>query len=72
MSEQEIIQTVGLYAVALDSHSWDLFDAVIAADVVSDYPGGLFWSDLASFKAGFPAVGDGCKGCHEKFRAPLQ
>lgn len=53
MSEQEIIQTVGLYAVALDSHSWDLFDAVFAADVVSDYQGGLFWSDLASFKADF-------------------
>ena len=29
-------------------------------------------TDLASFKAAFPAVGDGCKGCHEKFRAPLQ
>ncbi|MDE2383905.1 MAG: cytochrome c [Alphaproteobacteria bacterium] len=29
-------------------------------------------ADLASFKAAFPAVGDGCKGCHEKFRAPLQ
>ncbi len=29
-------------------------------------------TDEASFKAAFPAVGDGCKGCHEKFRAPLQ
>ena len=56
MSEQEIIQTVGLYSVALDSHSWDLFDAIFAADVVSDYPGGLFWSDLASFKADFTAM----------------
>lgn len=53
MSEQEIIQTIGLYAAALDSHSWDLFDAVFAPDVVSDYPGGLYWTDLASFKADF-------------------
>jgi cytochrome c556 len=29
-------------------------------------------TDDASFKAAFPAVGDGCKGCHEKFRASLQ
>ena len=53
MSEQEVVQTVGLYAVALDSHSWDLFDAVFAPNVVSDYPGGLFWRDLAMFKADF-------------------
>ena len=53
MSEQEIIQTVGLYALALDSHSWDLFDAVFAAGVESDYPGGLHWRDLASFKGDF-------------------
>ena len=29
-------------------------------------------TDLAAFKAAFPADGAGCKGCHEKFRAPLQ
>ena len=29
-------------------------------------------SDLAGLKAVFPAVGAGCQGCHEKFRAPLQ
>jgi cytochrome c556 len=27
-------------------------------------------TDEASFKAAFPAVGEGCKGCHEKFRRP--
>ncbi len=26
-------------------------------------------TDEASFKAAFPAVGAGCQGCHEKFRA---
>jgi cytochrome c556 len=29
-------------------------------------------TDLASFKAAFPALGKGCQGCHEKFRAPLE
>ena len=27
-------------------------------------------TDEASFKAAFPAVGEGCKGCHDKFRRP--
>jgi cytochrome c556 len=27
-------------------------------------------TDDAGFKAAFPAVGEGCKGCHEKFRKP--
>ena len=29
-------------------------------------------TDEASFKAAFPALGDTCKNCHEKFRLPLQ
>ena len=29
-------------------------------------------SDLAGLKAAFPAVGAGCQGCHEKFRAAMQ
>lgn len=29
-------------------------------------------TDEAGFKAAFPAVGDGCKGCHDKFRRPKQ
>lgn len=56
MSEQEIIQTVGLYSVALDSHSWDLFDAIFAPNVEADYPAHLHWFDLASFKADFIAM----------------
>ena len=27
-------------------------------------------ADLAAFQAAIPALGDGCKGCHEKFRRP--
>jgi cytochrome c556 len=29
-------------------------------------------ADEASFKAALPAVGEGCKGCHEKFRLPME
>jgi cytochrome c556 len=29
-------------------------------------------TDDATFKAAFPAFGDSCKGCHEKFRAPKE
>lgn len=29
-------------------------------------------ADEAAFKAAFPAVGAGCQGCHEKFRAPKE
>jgi cytochrome c556 len=29
-------------------------------------------TDDASFKAAFPAVGGGCKNCHEKFRKPKE
>jgi cytochrome c556 len=29
-------------------------------------------TDEAGFKAAFPAVGNGCQGCHEKFRRPKE
>ncbi len=29
-------------------------------------------TDEASFKAAFPAFGEGCKGCHETFRRPKE
>ena len=29
-------------------------------------------TDEASFKAAFPEYGNGCKGCHEKFRRPKE
>jgi cytochrome c556 len=29
-------------------------------------------TDLAGLKAAFPAVGEGCKGCHDKFRRPKE
>jgi cytochrome c556 len=29
-------------------------------------------TDEASFKAAFPALGEACKGCHDKFRRPKE
>ncbi|MFN0193231.1 MAG: c-type cytochrome [Aestuariivirga sp.] len=29
-------------------------------------------ADEAAFKAAFPALGNGCQGCHEKFRRPKE
>lgn len=29
-------------------------------------------ADEAAFKAAFPALGEGCKGCHDKFRRPKE
>ncbi|MGH6819775.1 MAG: c-type cytochrome [Methylocella sp.] len=29
-------------------------------------------TDEASFKAAFPELGNGCKGCHDKFRRPKE
>jgi hypothetical protein len=49
----EIVDTLNMYAGALDSHSWDLFDAVFAANVEADYPGAMHWHDLPSFKRDF-------------------
>jgi len=51
--KEAITDVVNLYAIALDSHSWDLFDAIFMPDVVADYCHVLHWTDLASFKRDF-------------------
>lgn len=62
MSQDAIAAVINLYPVALDSHSWDLFDAIFTEDVESDYPGGLHWRDLASFKRDFAQMHEATKG----------
>jgi hypothetical protein len=52
----EIINTVNLYTVAVDSQTWDLFDQVFTADVRADFGGPAQWHDRASFKRDFAAV----------------
>lgn len=58
----EIINTVNLYTIAVDSQIWDLFDVAFAPDVRVDFGGPAQWHDLASLKRDFAAI-------HAPFRA---
>jgi ketosteroid isomerase-like protein len=50
----EIIEIINLYAFALDTHQWDLFDRVFTEDVVAVFvPAGSGWNGLNIFKASF-------------------
>jgi hypothetical protein len=66
VDKQAITEVVNLYSVAIDSHSWDLFDAIFTADVELDYCHVLGWSDLASFKRDFAAMHEPTVG-HQHF-----
>jgi hypothetical protein len=58
----EIIGVTNLYALAVDTRRWDLFDRVFAADAQADFGGPARWEDLASLKRDFAAI-------HEPFAA---
>jgi hypothetical protein len=50
----EIIEVMNLYAFALDTRQWDLFDRVFTDDVVAIFgPAGAGWEGLDVFKASF-------------------
>ena len=66
MSQEAITAVVNLYSVAIDSHSWDLFDEIFAPDVELDYCHVLRWSDLATFKHDFAEMHEATKG-HQHF-----
>ena len=71
MGEESIGRVLGLYSVALDSHSWDLFDELFTPDVEVRFPGGLHWQDLASFKRDFAKMHEATAG-HQHFLASPQ
>ena len=49
-----IIELMNLYAFALDTAHWDLFDRIFAEDILADFgPASAVWRDLASFKRAF-------------------
>lgn len=52
----EIVNILNLYALAVDTLQWDLFDLVFTPDVEADYRGGAAWTDLAAFKVDFAAA----------------
>jgi SnoaL-like domain len=59
MTEGETItQLMSLYALAIDSKQWRLFDRVFTPDVVADYPGSR-WENLKSWKEDFEAAHEG-------------
>ena len=49
----EITELVNLYAFALDSHRWDLFDRIFTDDVRADYGPGAEWLTLGDFVSAF-------------------
>jgi len=50
----EIIQVINLYALVLDSQSWDLMDQVFTEDATADFgPAGALWKNLEEFTYGF-------------------
>lgn len=49
-----IIEVLNLYAFALDSHAWELFDRVFTKDIRAEFgPAGAVWSGLENFKRSF-------------------
>jgi hypothetical protein len=53
-----IIATLNLYAIAVDSRRWTLFDDVFTPEVKLDYFGKR-WAGLAAFRDGFAAAHEG-------------
>jgi hypothetical protein len=59
MSQNEagtILTLVNLYALAIDTQRWDLFDEVFTPDVIADYGEGAVWTGLATFKQIFAVI----------------
>lgn len=59
MSQNEaetILTLVNLYALAIDTQSYDLFDEVFTPDLVADYGPGAVWTGLDTFKQVFTAI----------------
>jgi hypothetical protein len=69
MSQNSIASVLSLYSIALDSHSWDLFDEIFAPDVEVDYPAGLHWHGLPAFKQDFAAMHETTAG-HQHLLGP--
>ena len=59
MSQSEsdtILTLINLYALAIDTLRWDLFDEVFTSDVIADYGPGAVWTDLTTFKQVFAVI----------------
>jgi hypothetical protein len=54
----EIVETLSLYALAVDTQRWDLFDRVFTPQADVDFGSSAHWTDLTQFKADFAAFHD--------------
>ena len=52
----DVINTINIYPVALDTQTWDLFDLAFTDDVTADFGGAAVWHDLASLKEAFAFI----------------
>jgi hypothetical protein len=52
----EIVNVVNFYAVAVDSHAWELFDRIFTEDVEADFGGAAVWQGLGPLKDAFAAI----------------
>jgi hypothetical protein len=52
---EEIIHLLNLYALAVDTQRWDLFDCVFTEYADIDFGPGVHWTSLGQFKADFAA-----------------
>lgn len=55
----QIVNTINLYALAVDALAWDLFDRVFTADVQMDYYPGSKLTGLAGMKEEFALAHEG-------------
>lgn len=51
-----ILTLVHLYALAIDTQQWDLFDEVFTPDVIADYGEGAVWTGRDTFKQIFAVI----------------
>ncbi|HMP57364.1 MAG TPA: nuclear transport factor 2 family protein [Novosphingobium sp.] len=54
----DIVNLVNLYAVAVDSRQWQLFDQVFTPDAVTDFGGGAAFSGLETIRTIFATIHD--------------
>lgn len=50
---EEIFDLLDLYALAMDTQHWDLFDRIFMPDAIIDYGEHMRWDSLESFKKAF-------------------
>lgn len=56
LDSSSIVAVLHLYALAVDTQRWALFDQTFTPDVQADFGGGAVWHDLATLKRDFEAI----------------